>query len=271
VKNKLSKLHKTEAFKKARFSRVNLVVFAIIFATIGGYLIYSSFAAGTGNFQIQGTQIIDPNGNNYIPNGANVNGQDSWWSDPTVGNSTVAQANSCLPGGCPASVTGCGSSCDYNKNSLSQLITEYTAKHIVVMVELQDETGIADSMTSTQQQAIQNWWVSVATTYKNNPYVWFNPLNEPIGGSAPTDLNNWANVYTPLVAAIRGTGAQNIVVLDGSANGQDFSVCRIPKAPLLTNCQRWKANMAIFCHQSMSTVCGVAEAVPVRRPSLMPV
>jgi hypothetical protein len=45
VKNHLTKLHKFEAFKKARFSRANLTVFAIIFASIGGYLIYSSFAA----------------------------------------------------------------------------------------------------------------------------------------------------------------------------------------------------------------------------------
>jgi hypothetical protein len=49
VKNnltKLTKLHKSEAFKKSRFSRANLTVFAIIFASIGGYLIYRSFAAG---------------------------------------------------------------------------------------------------------------------------------------------------------------------------------------------------------------------------------
>jgi hypothetical protein len=44
---KLTKLHKSEAFKKSRFSKANLAVFAIIFASIGGYLIYSSFAAGT--------------------------------------------------------------------------------------------------------------------------------------------------------------------------------------------------------------------------------
>ena len=49
MKNKLTnltKLHKTEAFKHSRFSRANLTIFAIIFAAIGGYLIYSSFAAG---------------------------------------------------------------------------------------------------------------------------------------------------------------------------------------------------------------------------------
>jgi hypothetical protein len=45
--SKLTKLHKSESLRKSRFSRANLVIFAIIFASIGGYLIYSSFAAGS--------------------------------------------------------------------------------------------------------------------------------------------------------------------------------------------------------------------------------
>jgi hypothetical protein len=45
LKHHLTKLHRVESLKKSRFSRANLAVFAIIFASIGGYLIYSSFAA----------------------------------------------------------------------------------------------------------------------------------------------------------------------------------------------------------------------------------
>jgi hypothetical protein len=43
--SRITKLHKSETLKKSRFSRANLAIFSIIFATIGGYLIYSSFAA----------------------------------------------------------------------------------------------------------------------------------------------------------------------------------------------------------------------------------
>jgi hypothetical protein len=43
---KLPKLHKSEVLKHSHFSRANLTIFAVIFASIGGYLIYSSFAAG---------------------------------------------------------------------------------------------------------------------------------------------------------------------------------------------------------------------------------
>jgi hypothetical protein len=41
----LHRIINSPSFKKSRFSRANLTIFAIIFATIGGYLIYSSFAA----------------------------------------------------------------------------------------------------------------------------------------------------------------------------------------------------------------------------------
>jgi hypothetical protein len=42
---KLRNLHKSEALKSSSFSHANLTIFAIIFAAIGGYFIYSSFAA----------------------------------------------------------------------------------------------------------------------------------------------------------------------------------------------------------------------------------
>jgi hypothetical protein len=69
---KLTNLHKSESFKKSRFSRANLVVFAVIFASIGGYLIYSSFAASF-------TLTIDGNTRLQTMNGfgASIN-SDSW-------------------------------------------------------------------------------------------------------------------------------------------------------------------------------------------------
>jgi hypothetical protein len=48
VKKHISKLTKplrTKSFSSSRFSRANLTIFGIVFAAIGGYIIYSSFAA----------------------------------------------------------------------------------------------------------------------------------------------------------------------------------------------------------------------------------
>jgi hypothetical protein len=94
VKNhltKLTKLHKSEAFKKSRFSRANLVVFAIIFASIGGYLIYSSFAAsGTG--VAAETENGTLAGNASVVNDTNVSGAKA----VKFGN-TPAQTLNCMP------------------------------------------------------------------------------------------------------------------------------------------------------------------------------
>jgi hypothetical protein len=240
----LARLNKSEAFKHTRFSRANLVIFAIIFASIGGYLLYSSFAAGTGNFQVQGTQILDPNGNNFVPIGANVNGSDWVWSDPTAGNSNYAQAwnwntirvVTCYssfyssPPGCPISYTGCnagGVPCDNIpggntavSTTLTNIVNEYTAKHIVVMIDLQQWTGAGDPLNSSQLATVANFWTAHANAFKNNPYVWFNVLNEP---TSDCNLTNWSTDVTGAVQAIRGTGAQNPIVLDGSCYGQDFA------------------------------------------------
>jgi hypothetical protein len=45
AKYKPKKLLKSEGFSHGRFSRANLTIFGIVFAAIGGYIIYSSFAA----------------------------------------------------------------------------------------------------------------------------------------------------------------------------------------------------------------------------------
>jgi hypothetical protein len=46
---KINKISKGDTLKHAHFSLANIAIFAIIFAAIGGYLIYSSFAATTCN------------------------------------------------------------------------------------------------------------------------------------------------------------------------------------------------------------------------------
>ncbi len=46
TKYKLPKLPKEDLFSRSRFSKPNLLIFAFIFAAVGGYFIYSSFASG---------------------------------------------------------------------------------------------------------------------------------------------------------------------------------------------------------------------------------
>jgi hypothetical protein len=57
----VAKLNKLSSLKHSRFSGANLVVFATIFAAIGGYIIYSSFAAGfTTSFEAENSTKNSP-------------------------------------------------------------------------------------------------------------------------------------------------------------------------------------------------------------------
>jgi hypothetical protein len=61
VKSTSPKLFKSEAFTNSRFSKANLIIFALIFAAFGGYAIYKSFAAGpTASIEPENGTIVAP-------------------------------------------------------------------------------------------------------------------------------------------------------------------------------------------------------------------
>jgi len=184
-------------------------------------------------FTIVGTRIIGPDGNEFVPIGGNANGPYSWWNDATIGMSATAQKwhwntlrlITCWPGGCPKAG---GWSWDTN-NDLDGIIQEYTAKKIVIMISLHQFTG-ADSLSAADASTLVTFWTDLANKYKNNTYVWFNIANEPVTGG-DSSFSDWLEFTEPSVQAIRATGADNIIVVDGSMFGQeaaDWSCGEIP-------------------------------------------
>jgi|GEM_PF-1535067 len=173
-----------------------------------------------GNFTFNGSQIIDPQGKVFIPVGANVNGPNFVWQGATLGQSAVAatvwhwnaiRVNTCYSQGCEN-----GSGYHFNNNNdLTSIVNEYTAKHIVVIIDMhQYNPGTFPNVSD-----VITWWKTVATQYKGNPYVWFNLLNEP--GADPSTLAQWNSVTVQIASAIRGVGANNVIVTDGTSYGQD--------------------------------------------------
>jgi len=182
--------------------------------------------ATTNNFSISSSgQILDPAGAIFVPNGVNANGNDFVWQGPTGGQSGQAQAwrfnalrlNCGLPGA--GGVDNGGGYDFHNNDNLSAIISEYTAKKIVIMLDMQQQNP-GTYATGQRLTDIQNWWVDKANTYKNNPYVWFNLFNEPGSGGASA-LQQWHDVHAQVAAAIRATGAKNVIVMDGCQYGQE--------------------------------------------------
>ncbi|MGE0877784.1 MAG: cellulase family glycosylhydrolase [Acidimicrobiia bacterium] len=185
-------------------------------------------AAATGAFTVSGTRIIAPDGKEFIPVGANFMGPHGFWPSDTIGQSSNVQnvwrwntirLNMCKPGGC----NDAGGWDWSNNNDIDKLVNEYTSKKIVVM--LADHSYAPGTFpTGSALDEIRGRWTDLAARFKDNPYVWFNPLNEPgntLGGNSGGVMNQWLSTHQDLITAIRSTGNNNIVVVDGTNWGQE--------------------------------------------------
>jgi hypothetical protein len=179
--------------------------------------------AGQG-FSVRGTKIIGPDGKEFIPKGVNVNGYNWVWPRNTVNdahlivdcwNFNLVRVNSFLFMGeskYPQSTAN---------NDLDAIVKTYTQRGIVVVFEGHDRIGSyysGDDLT-----ALVAWFTDLARKYKDNPYVWFDVMNEP-GGRKFLDSNQWVNMHGQVIKAIRDdAGADNLIIVEGAYGGQDIS------------------------------------------------
>jgi hypothetical protein len=189
--------------------------------------------AVAGQFTTVGSKIYDPNGQEFIARGVNVPGQNFWTAhDPTADVSKIAddwQFNMIRVNSQPTvswSAAGAGINID-------NIVNAYTNRGagkspVVVMITLH-----ADDVAYLEGQQLAdatNWFAGLAAKYKDNPYVWFNLMNEP-RNAANTGQPGW-DMWTPdgakwlamgqtMIKAIRATGNDNMIIMDGTNHGQD--------------------------------------------------
>jgi hypothetical protein len=156
-------------------------------------------------------QIIDSAGNVFVPRGVNV-----MYGN---GNPSAATLKGTFPG------INFVRLAIYNYNSPQELapyVDDLTSNGIVV--ELEDHNNNAGGAGGGQGVIFtgqtltdeSSWYASVASAFKNNPYVWFGTNNEPStknasGQTDPAGLSQWQRATYD---AIRGTGNQSIVFLE---------------------------------------------------------
>jgi len=201
-----------------------LLVAALVSAVVGG-LVWRQENPDGGRFRVDGSTIIDPNGDPFVPRGVNMLGPDAFFNEAgvTAGhakvlrdawNVNIVRLNMCLPEGCA-----------YNEgvrntrnDDLDALIDEYTREGIVVMLALHQikPGGLPDR---EQVARISEFWHDVALRYGDDDMVWFNLLNEP-GHDKPVNPG-WLGVHQALLHSVRDVGARNMVVVDGTVWGQE--------------------------------------------------
>ena len=202
-------------------------------STVGNVLTFNNATTSppvaNGKFYIVGKDIVDPQGKIFYPMGANIavrvnnweNGYTFNWNGTGTGRSqdvlnwgwnTVRPNNICNLSTNPSQ--------QQLFDAVDAFIDEYTAKKIVVMVDCHDLTGKNPSVSTPELYGAYAMQDHLANKYKNNPYVWFNVLNEPQADGGPAASANWLALQKQTLARLRAIAPNNIYVADIPRYGQ---------------------------------------------------
>jgi hypothetical protein len=174
--------------------------------------------AASGSWSIQGTQIIDPNGNPFVAKGVNVIGPNWVWPGHTTQDvdSILNVWKFNLVRVDMSTQPGPYSSDQYD--SLDSIIQTFTSRGVPVVIAPADNPAANWSDTS-KIDAYRSWLRGVAATYKNNSAVWYDVVGEN-GDCSPANPT-WLTANQALLSDIRGQGANNIFITEGNNWGQE--------------------------------------------------
>jgi len=185
------------------------------------------------HFKVDGIKILNPDGNEFLIKGVNINGPG--WCFP---RDTLQDVELIIDVWKFNTVRLCAAigwewAKNFNKD-LDPIIDAFTKRNIVVILEVHDYTGIyppekeyRDEHTYSKHNKyipsmseFKEWWIDKANRFKDNPYVWFNIMNEPGADIDKKSADLWLESHTELIETIKSTGAENPIVIDEHAWGQ---------------------------------------------------
>lgn len=214
-------MNMTRAFAMKR-TQAKILLFTLLLSIIAAFPFYANAASGGTGFRVSGSIILGPDGKEFIARGININGMNWVWSREVTQDADLmtktwkfnAVRVNCFEKKANGQYTA--------NNNLDKIISTFTRKKVVTMLEVHDFIGTYPKNPAEQGRPslteFLNWWKTTAAKYKNNPYVWFNLMNEP-GNS---DLSSeWKTVNEKAIGVIRSTAPNNIIVCDGATWGQD--------------------------------------------------
>ena len=165
-----------------------------------------------GGFHVEGTKLLDANGEEFVMRG--VNEAHSWYSaQDTVSLQAISETGSNVVR------LVCGSGATYNADSvatLQGLIEECKELDMIVILEVHDGTG--DNNISTLEQ-IADYWISVKDALiGEEAYVILNIANEWYGNW--NQIETWAEGYEEVIPKLREAGIENTIMVDSAGWGQ---------------------------------------------------
>lgn len=195
----------------------------------------------TGKFYVVGKNIVDPDGNIFLPMGANVavrqapnlekgfvfnyfgtaNGQSA--NVQAWGWNTLRVNTNCEPGLSNPTY-------DQTYAGIDELVKEYTSKKIVIMLDCHKNGVTVKNLdfSDSNIQIIVNFFDVLTKKYKDNPYVWFNTANEPSGSN---NVGQWTGLQNGLYQSVRKNAPDNIFIADLPDGGnavEDLTTGNVP-------------------------------------------
>lgn len=171
-------------------------------------------------WSVNGTKIIDPNGNNFIYRG--INHAHSWYTSTT----TKALSDIAATGANSVRVV-LSNGTQWTRNNgadVANIISLCKANKLVCVLEVHDSTGYGEQSTATNISKAADYWVS--SDIKNaiigqEDYVIVNIANEPYGNN--TSAATYTSETIAAIKTLRNAGLTHQIMVDAPAWGQDWA------------------------------------------------
>ena len=182
---------------------------------------------GADEFRVVGPRIIGPDSTPFLIQGVNIHGMKYGW-DGDVGKHVdlivkhwrfnCVRINCRLTDKMWQGQNVSRNSAYQTLEQLDRLITAFTDRKVVAIIEWHDRTG--KYYEGDLLEDLKTAHRALCDRYGQNPYVWFNVMNEP--GGNKLNEQRWKKVHQSIIRLVRDEKrCNNIIVCDGEHWGQD--------------------------------------------------
>jgi len=199
---------------------------ATLAITIAGvWQLVPAGAQQTGGFTIDGTQVIDANGNPFIMRGTSH--PDVWYESQFASYGEISD----LGANTVRVVLGSGQR-NWGVSTparVQQIVDECKAQQLICILEVHDTTGYGEETgAATLDQAVTFWQGLYSVLEGEEAYVMINIGNEPIGNTNPSQ---WTQPTINAIQRMRTIGFDHTLVVDAPNWGQDWQNVMRDNAP----------------------------------------
>lgn len=168
-------------------------------------------SSASGGFRVEGTKLLDANGNEFVMRG--INHAHTWFRDD---DETAIPAIAKTGSNVVRLVFADGDQWERDTfDNVSDLIDLCKENQLIAVVEVHDGTGM-DDVSYLENAA--NFWIEMKDALiGNEDYVILNIANEWTGS---WDSAKWSEGYTSVIPKIREAGIKNTIMVDAGGWGQ---------------------------------------------------